>query len=433
MNVTRYIKQNLHRSLPLVAGVASMLATTACTSIMDGESLEGCPTGDFTVQFVYDYNIQRADMFRDHVGDVTLYVFDEAGNIVTQRHVTDKAAISDRNNRFSITLRAANTSGAADLVAGQAYRFVAVAGQKPNSILSSASLPVAFSAEPVSYYRQTAMTAGKNINDLYLALDRAAVADEEGRFLVGNKMPLDTLWHTLGVLPNDVDNTNTKSGWTPDSLVRIRPNITDSIHVVKNQPQDTLTISLIRNTNQLHVSLHELDAPGDVSVEDYEVYIEDANGMMDWKNTILADQPLIYRPYAQRDQDMTDAGVAGLTAHWDMMFNRIIFHDKPEDDAKLYVVRKSDEMVVAKLSLPRILAYSRIAQDYYHLTSQGYLDREYNYNLSFYLKNGKWEETEIWINTEVNVLSWSVRAQDSDLGDDFLHEELKHEDDESEE
>ena len=384
---------------------------------MDGENLEGCPTGDFTVQFVYDYNIQRADMFRDHVGEVILYVFDESGNLVTQRHVTDKEAISDRNNRFGITLRAASNYGAADLVAGQAYRFMAIAGQKANAIIPTAEqLPVAFTDNAVSFYRQTQMRQGMNFNDLYLALDRAQEADANGRHLVGDKQPLDTLWHTLGALPNGIDNTN-KQGWTTDTLVRIRPNITDSINVVKNMPQDTLTLSLIRDTNHLHVSMHEIDAPGDVSVDDYEVFIEDANGYMDWQNTILNDENLIYRPYAQRDEDMTDAGVAGITAHWDMMFNRIIFHDTADEDAKLYIIRKADQSIVAKLSLPRILAYSRIAQDYYHLTSQGYLDREYNYNLSFYLKNGQWDSTDVWIATEVNILSWSIRAQDVNLGD----------------
>lgn len=418
MNVIRYIQKKLHRSLPMAACAASLLVTTACTSIMDGESLEDCPTGDFTVQFVYDYNIQRADMFRDHVGEVILYVFDENGNIVTKRHVTDKAAISDRDNRFNITLRAASTPGAADLVAGRSYRFIAVAGQKPNAIIPTAgALPQTYSGDAVSYYRQTEMKSGMNLDAFYLGLDRAAVADEEGRYLVGDKMPLDTLWHTLGALPNDVDNTNTKSGWTQDTLVRIRPNITDSLHVVKNQPQDTLTLSLIRNTNQLHISLHELgdegsDA-GDVLSEDYEVYIEDANGHMDWRNTVLNDQPLIYRPYHEHDEDMTDAGVAGITAHWDMMFNRVMYHEDAEDDAKLYIIRREDGETVAKLSLPRILAYNRISQDYYHLTHQGFLDREYNYKLTFFLCNGKWQYTSI----EVNMLSWNVRAYEVNLGE----------------
>lgn len=419
MNVTRYILKTMRSLLSLTACVTAMFATTACTGIMDGENLEGCPTGDFTVQFVYDYNIQRADMFRDHIGDLTLYVFDEGGKLVTQRHITDRKAISDRNNRFCITLRAANTPGAADLVAGQSYRFIAVAGQKANAIIPTAgTLPATF-ADAVSYYRQTEMKAGMNLTDLTLALDRAQTADSEGRYLVGDKQPLDTLWHTLGVLPNGVDNTNTKHGWTTDSLVRIRPNIVDSINVVRNQPQDTLTLSLVRNTNQLHVSLHELDEPSEVVTEEYDVYIEDANGRMDWKNTILDDQPLIYRPYAQRDEDMTDAGVPGITAHWDMMFNRIIYNENPDDDAKLYIVHKGTEDVVACLSLPRILAYNRLAQDYYGLTPQGYLDREYNYNLSFFLRKGKWEYTRIWINAEINVLAYAKRFQDSDGSDDF--------------
>lgn len=419
MNVIRYIKRNLTSMLPVIACVATMLSISSCTAIMDDEDLTGCPTGDFTVQFVYDYNIQRGDLFRDHVGDVTLYVFDESGNLVTQRHVTDRKAISDRNNRFGITLRAANTYGAADLVAGQKYRFLAVAGQKAGAVFpTSEALPLTFSDNAVSCYRQTEMKPGMHFTDLNLALDRAQNADAKGRFLVGDTQPLDTLWHTLGALPNGVDNTNTQEGWNTDTLVTIRPNIVDSINVVKSQPQDTLTLTLIRDTKHLHVSLHELDAPGGVHADDYEVFIEDANGRMDWQNNILADQPLVYRPYAQREEDMTDAGVAGITAHWDLMFNRIIFHEHNTDDAKLYIVRKADDMKVACLSLPRILAYSRIAHDYYHLTSQGYLDREYNYNLSFYLKNGQWESTEVWVATEIEVLSWSIRAENIKLGED---------------
>lgn len=420
MNVTKLIKTPLHVALLLTAFAATMLGTTACSSIMDGENLEGCPTGDFVVQFVYDYNIQRADMFRDHVGEVTLYVFDESGKLVLKRHVTNKEAISDRNNRFNITLRAANQKGSADLVAGESYRFIAVAGQKANAIIpTTVSLPANFVDEPISLYRQTEMQPTMTLNQFYLGLDRAAMPNADGRFLVGDKLPLDTLWHTLGALPMGVSTTNTIKGWNPDTLVRIRPNIVDSIHVVKNQPQDTLTLSLIRNTNHLHVSLHELNAPGNVYADDYEVFINDDNGHMDWQNNILPDQPLIYRPYAQRDQDMTDAGVSGITAHWDMMFNRVIYHESASDDAILYIIRKQDNQIVARLSLPRILAYSRIAQDYYGLTSQGYLDREYNYNLSFYLQNGQWESTTIWVNTEVNILSWNKRADEVKLGEDI--------------
>lgn len=52
---------------------------TSCGMMEDDRS--DCPTGLY-VSFKYDYNLQRADMFGDHVGGVTLYVFDEAGKLV---------------------------------------------------------------------------------------------------------------------------------------------------------------------------------------------------------------------------------------------------------------------------------------------------------------------------------------------------------------
>ncbi len=47
-------------------GLAS-LATASCS--MMHEDLDDCPTGLY-VRFIYDYNTQRADMFKDHVGHV---------------------------------------------------------------------------------------------------------------------------------------------------------------------------------------------------------------------------------------------------------------------------------------------------------------------------------------------------------------------------
>ena len=60
------------------------MIVTSC-SMMDTDRSD-CPEGLY-VNFVYDYNIQRADMFKDHVGYVTVYVFDESDNLVIKRSV----------------------------------------------------------------------------------------------------------------------------------------------------------------------------------------------------------------------------------------------------------------------------------------------------------------------------------------------------------
>lgn len=49
-----------------------VLSVTSCTDLIF-DSREGCERGVY-VNFKYDYNLYRADMFADHVGEVTLYV-----------------------------------------------------------------------------------------------------------------------------------------------------------------------------------------------------------------------------------------------------------------------------------------------------------------------------------------------------------------------
>ena len=52
-----------------------LLASMASCAMMETDRSD-CPTGHY-ITFKYDYNIQRSDMFNDHVGGVTVYVFDE--------------------------------------------------------------------------------------------------------------------------------------------------------------------------------------------------------------------------------------------------------------------------------------------------------------------------------------------------------------------
>ena len=59
--------------------IATLLMVASCD--MWHTDTDDCPIGVY-VKFKYDYNLQRADMFNDHVGAVTLYVYDENGNFV---------------------------------------------------------------------------------------------------------------------------------------------------------------------------------------------------------------------------------------------------------------------------------------------------------------------------------------------------------------
>jgi hypothetical protein len=100
--------------------LAAMAALTISSCDMMTEDLSDCPTGLY-VNFVYDYNIQRADMFKDHVGGLTLYVYDESDRLVTQRTVTGSEL-----NRYGFNIHFTEQELAPD----HQYRLVAVAMQK---------------------------------------------------------------------------------------------------------------------------------------------------------------------------------------------------------------------------------------------------------------------------------------------------------------
>ena len=67
--------------LSILSGLLCLAAAGLSGCSLMHDDLEPCPSG-VDLKFVYDYNIQRADMFPDHVGSVTVYVFDQNGNAV---------------------------------------------------------------------------------------------------------------------------------------------------------------------------------------------------------------------------------------------------------------------------------------------------------------------------------------------------------------
>lgn len=102
-----------------VLAIATLLMVASCD--MWHTDTDDCPTGIY-VKFKYDYNLQRADMFNDHVGAVTLYVYDENGNFVKKfEEANSLSALPLKNIDYKMHIT--------DLQPGK-YQFIALAGQK---------------------------------------------------------------------------------------------------------------------------------------------------------------------------------------------------------------------------------------------------------------------------------------------------------------
>lgn len=352
-----------------VLAIATLLTVASCD--MWHTDTDDCPTGIY-VKFKYDYNLQRADMFNDHVGAVTLYVYDENGNFVKKfEEANSLSALPLKNVDYKMHIT--------DLQPGK-YQFIALAGQNAYADQLNTQRAKFVRTEPA---------VGDKMEKLEVNLDKV---QRNGYYIIDNhNLPLDTLWH----------------GKT-DALVEYsatRPNYT--------------TVSLVRDTKKINVTLRELNDPTTMDVNDYSFIIQDHNSRILCDNSLDETNQVIYTPHAvwnTEDREGSTAGDVngnelegvGKIAHADFMTSRLIYHDKAKDDGKLIIANKETGKTVVDVDLPDLLSRVRTSEEYMY-TPQEFLDRAYDYKLQFFLQNGKLKYAYITIS--VNALSWSQRIQ----------------------
>ena len=415
-----YIKQHI---LALTILFLTGMAATSCSMVEEDRA--DCPTGLF-IRFVYDYNTMRADMFKDHVGHVQVYIFDENGNLAAQRSVSNTdldAPLSHYGYTMHFTPE--------ELPAGRSYRIQAVAMQRDwNEALMTLG----------AKYRHSA-PADAHSESMIISLDHnTATITGTQQHAVSAAAPLDTLWHTLKVIAHDpVDNAIVPDIDRTAKPYSIYP-IEDQMVRLEKEHATYATVSLIRDTKHLNLTLRHVDDPETVYATDYEVKIIDNNAHLKHDNSVMTMDSLRYTPYASwtsrlldnnkveiedvhmgypgqyhapATRDLEEAGppkVLQRTAHYNMMFNRLMFDtDDIKNNASLEIHNKNNGKLVARVNLPYILSQGRQAYEIQNYGTQEYLDREHDYHLDFFLKGDK------WIAVEIHVLSWSKRIQNVEL------------------
>ena len=342
-----------------IVALGSMLSS--CHDLMH-DDLPPCDMG-VDLQFKYDYNVQRADMFNDHVGGVSVFVYDQQGKFITRQDAY--------NSETSQPLKDHNYTMRLNLEPGK-YRFATFAFQKKyEEALSQAG----------AKFHIEAPAAGESIEKLRTRLDRNAGKVEN------QTLPLDTLWQGLS-----------------NETVEVK-----DLQITHH------TISLIRDTKQLTISLHQLDAPADINADDFSYQITDANGYINYDNTLLPDEELTYTPYKTWTTEFTtpEGTVQERTAHAALMFSRLVLHPVTENNknAVLSIWNKKTGEEVVRINLADFLAQGRGAFEALNYSAQEFLDREYDYKLDFFLKGDKWQ----YVKLGISILDWSKRIQRADL------------------
>lgn len=420
------VRHILHKSL-----LAMMAAVALSSCDMMTEDLDDCPTGLY-VNFVYDYNIQRADMFKDHVGGLTLYVYDESNRLVATK-VMGESQLRKYGSYIHFSEQ--------ELAPGHFYRLMAVAFQHE-------MLPT-FGAK----YRLKGNTVGDQWNQFFIDLDHtAATRLPANYYYVSNAAPLDTLWHTLTtvtspasehpmqLMPTMLTPAQCEYSWQRDGS--INTNGQETVTLVKGEPTYA-TVSLIRDTKHLNITLRALNYDVDkkdyvpennqVMDQDYTVEIIDNNSQLDCQNNLSnPNDTLLYTPYRQWTTSFIGSGevVSESAAHYDLMFNRLLYKNASVQDDKYAVLNEADiaksrnavllirkassDSIIFGINLPYILSSGRTYQErYYHY--QEYLDREYDYRLQFILKGGRMDEIQFFIGTHVHIIPWAIRSQNENL------------------
>lgn len=333
------IAQKINKWLKGVMAAAMTLTVVTSCHDMWHQDYSDCPNGVY-VKFKYDYNLQRADMFNDHVGQVTLYVFDENGNYITQQ--------TETNSALSSPLKDPNYVMHVENLQPGKYQFLALAGQ--NAYADQ------LTSGRAKFVRTAPSATGDKMQKLEVNLDH----ENRGEYdeVVNNSLPLDTLWH--GKLLEAVEVSSSKPSYA--------------------------TIPLVRDTKKINVALRDLDSPQDMDVNDYTMTIEDHNARILWDNSLDESRKLIYTPHAT--WNTVDEDEQGKIAHADFMTSRILKHEDYNQDGRLLIKNKETGNTVVNVDLPDLLSRLRTSEEYSY-SAQEFLDRAYDYKLQFFIQGGQ--------------------------------------------
>lgn len=321
-----------------------MLATTSCNDGLGIFNGEG-DCGVY-ISFKYDYNLKDANAFAKEVNSVALYVFDENDTLIEQITTTDKETLSD--DEFEMVLQ---------LDPGK-YQLLAWGG-----LMNEESFDLLVDAE-----------IGKTkIQELQVRMHRDH--NENGDAVV--EKDLLPLYHGyMDIVVNDVDGTYKH------------------------------TMSLMKDTNVVRIMLHEMSGQ-EIDADHFIFEIKDNNGLYNWNNTLLDDEEITYLPWSQEtgraDVEESRAVTSISVAIAELTIGRMSAEKSPI----LYIKNREtgEDIVRIPLADYALLIKGKYNQE---MDNQEYLDRQDEYNMTFFLNEG------VWLDAYIRINSWHVVLSNDD-------------------
>lgn len=326
------------------------IGMTSCDAILGEEDVD-CSI-EYRVKFKYDKNMKFADAFANEVKSVTLYAFDEEGKFAYQR--TEQGDILSEDG-YSMPVE----------VEPGDYNLVAWGGLEGEE---SFSVPIL--QQGVSTLED--LNCKMNREHLSRNADGSAYVDQDLKPLFHGQVQKQSFSRAAS--------------------------------------QQIVTVPLTKNTNNIRIILQHLSGEN-VDVSKFTFTIEDENGLMNYDNNLLDDEQLTYYPWrtdsgtAEMDpQEEARATTSVGVAIAELTVGRLVVENKP-------VLSISNQKGEKVLSIP-LIDYALLVKGYYNreMTDQEYLDRQDEYNMTFFL-----DENDRWASSSIIINSWKVVLDNVDL------------------
>jgi hypothetical protein len=179
----------------------------------------------------------------------------------------------------------------------------------------------------------------------------------------------------------------------------------ENLEITEVEGTHTVRMPMVKNTNDVRIILQHLSG----ETVDHDVFtfsITDQNGILSHDNTLLPCEEINYRPW-RKETISTSTGTRAITEVGALIAELTLNRLMAGSDTKLEVFNDKEETV---LSIPLVNYALMIKGHYDVMDDQEYLDRQDEYNMTFFL-----DDDMQWVSSYILINSWKVVLNDVDF------------------
>ena len=386
--------------------LAASLLIPALASCVN-ETMEPCavaPNTFTTVNFVYDYNMLREDLFNQHAGTAHLYVFDQDSVFVFDNALS-RTDMNGKNIDFSMTFDTTY------LKPGNTYLMVAMAqgnhgGYEASLETPGFQIPLEHQMIPgVSKLSDYRIVLDRD-SDTYVDFGVVNYRDEYG----SSKQMMDTLWCTK---PGEIQSVD-----IPYNEYQLQVEQFPDVYL-------DVTIPMMRLTNAVTVNLLHDSFTEDTNMDRFNVLVDfpNGNGTIGFTGDLLRKKELYYRALRknvvkyqkkQSNADYDDSGSKAATRADDSNTYAIeavfgLSRLQALDGSALQIRNGETNELLFQLGGSEDQSFSQWLANYFntYYDDQEFLDREYTFTIDIHMNdNYVWD----WYQIGCSILGWGKRV-----------------------